>query len=279
MFIRLPETGWAGLGRTLKGRKWTLVCCVLGALIVVAGIFVVKAAYKRHEIAVHTHEVFQDPRVAALAQAAAEGEAARVRQLAKEGVNLNAHGHFDDRRLDNITVLEWAMFMQSPMGFEALLDAGANPEEPGIGNDPAILMAADAKDPVYLKILLAHGVDPSKLRNDQTPLQEALLNVDTDAPFYMLLQAGADPDVADSGGNTALISAAAGNRFKEVLALLKAGANPYAKNKGPGRATFQAFLRMTPADGYTEEGRQELAAIDAWLRAHHVPITSHFPRQ
>jgi ankyrin repeat protein len=215
-------------------------------------------------------KVFHDPRVVKLAKAVADGDSADIRQLAREGVDLNAHGNHD------INLLEWAIYHGSRKGFEALLDAGADPENPGLddpknpdaGDDPVILMAAWVKDPAYLRMLIDHGVDVSKPRGKggQTPLMASL---GPESPqFDMLLKAGADPNVRNVVGDTALIFAA--GDYSEALALLKAGADPRARNDAGN--TFQRYLRMQSPDTMTEQGKHELAEIDAWLRAHDVPI-------
>lgn len=212
------------------------------------------------------HKIFSNAAVADLAQAAADGDTSRIRQLTAQGVNVDTHGDND------VTPLAWAMLNKNPKGFEALLDAGADPAEPAVNGDPVILMAAMANDPAYIKILLAHHVDPSKPRgrSARTPLIAAVLNGNTDAPFKMLLAAGADPNQTDRTGDTALHVAATTGKYPQVLALLEAGANPRAMNAQ--HKTFQAYLHMTPEHLLTPAAKQQLEAIDAWLRAHGVPI-------
>jgi ankyrin repeat protein len=221
---------------------------------------------------VDPHKIFNSPGVAELAQAAADGDANRVRQLVAQGVNPDAHGDKD------VTPLAWAMLNKSTKGFAALLDAGANPEEPAVNGDPVILMAAMANDPAYLEILLAHHVDPSKRRgrSGRTPLIAAILNGNTGAPFKMLLAAGADPNRTDRMDDSALHIAATSGRYAQVLVLLDAGANPRLVNAQ--HKTFQAYLHMTPTHLLTPEAKQQLAAIDVWLRTHHVPVENAGPK-
>lgn len=215
---------------------------------------------------VDAHQVFSDTRVADLATAAVAGHAAQVRAAVAAGADINAHGD------KGVTPLEWAMLNRSPEAFRTLLDAGADPNEPAVGGDPVILMAAKANDPVYLKLLLAHHVDPSAARgrSDQTPLMAAILNANTDAPFKLLLAAGADPNVANRLGDTALHIAATGGTYAQVLALLEAGADPRARNRRGD--TFQVLLHLTPPDRLSPAAKQQLAGIDAWLRAHGVAV-------
>jgi ankyrin repeat protein len=207
---------------------------------------------------------FADPKLVQIAAAAARGDRARVHALAPT-VALSAHG---DR---NVTLLEWAVLHRSDEGLAALLDAGADPAEPGIGGATVWHLAAMANDPAYLQTLIAHGGDlnaPHGLTH-ATPLAASLLNPDPRA-FDLLLRAHADPNRADRMGDTPLHVAAKVHKPACVLALLKAGADPTAKNT-TGH-TFQAFLHMAPAGGLNSQAQADHQAIDAWLREHHVAV-------
>jgi ankyrin repeat protein len=214
---------------------------------------------------VDAQQAFADPRVAELATAAVEGDAARVRALVQAGVDLDAHG---DKQ---VTPLQWALFNQSTRGMETLLDAGADPAEPGIDGDTAIHLAAMANDPKYLTLLLARAADPNA-RNGTTeapPLFSALKGR-RDAQFDALLAAGADPNTTDRVGNTALHQAAKYNDVRSALVLLRAGTDPAARNAQG--VTFQRYLFMTPERVLNAEAKRGREAIRDWLRAHDVPI-------
>jgi uncharacterized protein len=214
---------------------------------------------------VDARQAFSDPLVAELANAAVAGAAEQVRALARTGVNLDAHG---DKQ---VTPLQWALYSQSTRGMETLLDAGADPAEPGIGGDTVIHLAAMANNPKYLALLLARGADPNA-RNGITEaptLFSALLGRG-DVQFDALLAAGADPTATDRTGNTALHQSAKINDVRHALALLQAGADPRATNTQG--ATFQRYLFMTPERVLTVEARRGRELIRDWLRAHDVPI-------
>lgn len=210
-------------------------------------------------------QAFSDPQVAELATAAVAGDAARVRALAQAGVDLDAHG---DKQ---VTPLQWALFNQSTRGMETLLDAGADPAEPGIDGDTVVHLAAMAEDPKYLALLLARKADPD-VRNPKTgapPLFSALRG-GRDRQFDALLAAGADPDATDHAGNTALHQAAKTDDTQRVLALLQAGVDPSAKNAQ--NATFQRYLFMTPERVLSPQARRGRASIREWLQAHNIPV-------
>lgn len=207
----------------------------------------------------------EDVRSAELAAAAADGDAARVRELVRQGADPNAHG---DR---GVTPLQFALLARNADGMRALLDAGADPNLPGIGGATAVHTAAIADDPGYLHLLLDAGADPDARHGETgaTPLAAAA-GPRTDAQFRMLLDAGADPGSADRTGNTPLHAAAMINAGAHVLLLLEKGASPLAKNAQD--ATFQRYFFTTPADRLNDDARARREAVIAWLRAHDVPI-------
>ncbi|MGO1070851.1 ankyrin repeat domain-containing protein [Lysobacter sp. CA199] len=220
--------------------------------------------------AMDAKQAFPDPRSAELAQAVADGDAARVRTLVQAGADPDARG---DR---GVNLLQYAMLAQSPRGLQALLDSGADPSRPGMGGSTAVHGAAIANDPQYLTILLAHRADPNVAHAEtgETPLADAA------APRYQtqfdaLLKAGADPDRADRMGNTPLHQAAKLNASGQVLALLEAGADPRARNRQG--ASFQAFLFKIPADKLNPQARAEREAVVAWLEEHEVAVETGGP--
>lgn len=208
--------------------------------------------------------VFADPRVVELAEAVADGDAARVHALAA-GVDLSTRGD------KNVTLLQWAVLNRSLAGMKALLDAGADPTQPGMDNDTVVHMAAMANDAAYLSELLARGVNPN-VRNPESgagPLRAALMG-ERNEQFRALLAAGADPDLADRMGNTPLHVAGQINEPQRALDLLKAGADPMARNAQG--VTFQRYLFMTRAALLNAETRRSREAVEAWLSEHGIAL-------
>lgn len=210
--------------------------------------------------------VFADPRVAALAEAVADGDAGLIRTLAA-GVDLSTRGD------KNVTLLQWAVLNRSLAGMKALLDAGADPTQAGMDHDTVVHLAAMANDAAYLSELLARGVDPN-IRNAESgagPLRAALMG-ERDEQFRALLAAGADPDLADRMGNTPLHVAGQINEPQRALDLLNAGADPMARNAQG--VTFQRYLFMTRVALLNAETRRHREAVEAWLAAHDIPLES-----
>ena len=216
--------------------------------------------------AVDARIVFTDPRVAELAEAVADGDTLRIRDLAA-GVDLSTRGD------KHVTLLQWALLNRSFAGMKALLDAGAEPTQSGMDSDTVVHMAAMANDATYLTELLARGVNPN-VRNPESgagPLRAALMG-ERDEQFRALLAAGADPDLADRLGNTPLHVAGQINEPERALDLLNAGADPMARNAQG--VTFQRYLFMTRAALLNAETRRSREAVEAWLTTHQIPLES-----
>src|SRR3546814_9846870 len=85
-----------------------------------------------------------------------------------------------------------------------------------------------------------------------------------------LPKAGARLDTHDRSGTTPLHQAALVNDPASVLEFLEAGADPRATDRNG--ATFQDYLYDGDPAVLNAPTRKALEAIDAWLRAHGVPV-------
>ena len=202
---------------------------------------------------------FNDPAVVPLAEAVATGDVAGIRSLAPTA-DLSAHGK------DGVTLLEWAVWNERPESLAALLEAGADAAEPGMDQETVAHMAAMARDPKYLQVLIDRGapVDVVSARGGRTPVFRAVQGR-RDAQFDLLVKAGADLHRTDSMGNTLAHVAAGVNDAARVLRLLEAGVDPKAIN-ARGQ-TFQAALFSGSDARLNAEGRAARQKVRDWLTA------------
>lgn len=213
-------------------------------------------------------DVFEDPVVATLAEAIRVHDNANVRVLASRA-DLRACG---DR---NVTLLQWALLQRNADALGVLIEAGADPAQPGLDGDTVVHLATMAEDPVWLDTLLALSVNPNVVNahTGAVPLCEALMN-GRERQFHRLLATpGIDLDHADAGGNTPLHVAAMINAPARVLELLEAGADPGLRNRQG--ATFQRYLFKVRLDMMDVEGSRCWEDVLEWMVARQIPIDLH----
>jgi ankyrin repeat protein len=209
-------------------------------------------------------EIFPDQNAAFVADAMKNDDGAKVSQLVKAGANVNAVG------AEGRSLLEFAIWKDKPNSAAALINAGADLTHADNRGAQAIHYAAQADDATALDLLIAKKVDINTI-NAQTgdsPLMVAVLS-HTGPQIHTLIKAGANLNIAEPLGDTALFIAAEANA-SAVLELLNAGADPLAKNKRGD--TFQRYLNLQPAKTLSPDAARERAAINQWLEAHKIPV-------
>lgn len=185
---------------------------------------------RQREQSIHArtvNELYPDPKVVALAEAAASGDIDRIDQLVSEGVDVNYRGFKD------VTPLLYAL--QDIDGFARLLEHGADPNLLDANRQSPISRAAKMDDPQFLEAALRYGGDANMAvgtwhiadRNAwlQEPVLHSVLDLEAMDKIRMLLAAGADLDARDSWGDTALHQAADANQFDVMYFLLEQGAD------------------------------------------------------
>lgn len=109
-------------------------------------------------------------------------------------------------------------------------------------------------------------VDPASGRR---PIMTAMIAGRPDH-FRFLLESGAQPNLTDGAGNSALHVAALIGEPRFVLKLLKAGADPTLRD-AEGQ-TFQHYLFLPPAELLSPSKRRWLVAVSDWLDSHGFAI-------
>jgi ankyrin repeat protein len=161
--------------------------------------------------------------------------------------------------------------VQPSMSQDSPATADTDPNRPDARGETAVHRAAFSGDAARLSAVLAAGGDPD-VRNPQTgatPLVSALLSPNA-GQYRVLLEAGADPGIADRNGDTPLHVAARTNAGGAILDLLEAGASPTATNaRGDSFQPYYFGYRRSLLDA---DARATRARVAAWLRARGIPL-------
>ncbi|HYD36464.1 MAG TPA: ankyrin repeat domain-containing protein [Allosphingosinicella sp.] len=172
-------------------------------------------------------EVFEDPKVASLAEAACRGDGEAVKRAAAQGADVNYRG------LEGVSPLLWALSCESVEGMGALLQEGADPNAADDGGSTALYYAATYRNPELLRLLLKRGGNPNIVNaSGYTPLEAAvsyLSSTGSTVNFDVLIDAGADPFLRNANGDSIVEIAAYRNQYELVYRLLK---NGYDGDKG-----------------------------------------------
>ena len=158
-----------------------------------------------------------------VADAAERGDLEAVRQLLRDGADVNA------AQGDGMTALHWAAERGDGEMGEVLLYAGARVDAgTRIGHYTPLHLAARSAHAGMVELLLRAGSEPNARTTNSgaSPLHLAAAS-GTAQVIALLIDAGADLDGRESAwGQTPLVFAAAGNRLEAVRALLREGADP-----------------------------------------------------
>jgi uncharacterized protein len=157
-----------------------------------------------------------------VADAVMRGDSSRVRQLIKQGLDVNA------AQPDGMTALHWAAQRGDAGGAQMLMYAGARVDAvTRNGNYTPLHLAARSGRSAAVKALLAAGADVNAVTSTGavTALHFASSNGDA-ATVTALLDKGAPVDTREGAwGQTPLMWAASANRVAALDVLIKRGAN------------------------------------------------------
>jgi len=212
-----------------------------------------------------------NPELSALIDAVRRGDAAEIRRQLEQ-IPADSVGS------DGETLLTQAIRVGKVESVEALLQGGADPDLANARGDTAVHLAAFEGDPEVLAAVLENGgdVDAKNTKTGATALMQALLSRDADQ-YAVLLDAGADPNLADKNGDAPLHVAARTNHGAAILRLLEKGAMPEAKNARG--VTFQDYYFDYRSELLNERAKDERRKIVAWLKQHNVPLQAKVEAQ
>lgn len=176
------------------------------------------AACETKLVGMTAQQYFGDTLEARLALAAGQGDVEEVKRLVARGANVNATGD------KNLTPLGWALFQKNPAGMRALLEAGADPNQPVSPKKHLypVWVAAGLDNPELLKVLLEFKGDPNvRTRSaEYSALSRAARSLEN---VRLLVEAGADVNTADSLGHPFVVDAAALKEYDIVMYMLEKG--------------------------------------------------------
>lgn len=188
-----------------------------------------------------------DPNGWALQTAAAEGHYDIVQELINRGADVNACIH--NANFEAGTALQGACESGRSDLVSLLLEKGANPNA-GLGTDsPPIIAASQRGEARILEMLINAKADVDVFGGHDlsTPLINAAAYLPKES-LQLLLNAGADINLPDNDGDTALIVATARGDVEAVTFLLDNGADIMHHNKGDMNALQTAFAVAQQAD-------------------------------
>ena len=219
-----------------------------------------------------TAQVFADPLVAELANAARDGDLDRLGALLRSSANPGAVGQH------GMTVTHYALRARknAPQVMAVLLDAGADPVSMLVSGDnvPHYAVSRDSADPEVVKILFAHGISPNwfppdGVYHDLSMLQAAIMGHNLPV-IKLLVERGADLNYVDPFSGSALHYALTGTDFYMAAYLVDAGirldllnnTSPLIKNP---RARQETAIEYFCATEGGQRGQNPLPEIaDGW---------------
>ncbi len=151
-----------------------------------------------------------------VADAAMRGDAASVRELVKQGADVNA------AQGDGMTALHWAAENGQPEIAKLLVSAGADVKATTrIGAYTPLHLASRAGNAAMIRILLEAGSDPNRptTTGEATPLHFASASGNVDA-VAVLLESGADVNAREGAAEQTPLMWAAAKGYTEVVQTL-----------------------------------------------------------
>jgi ankyrin repeat protein len=227
-----------------------------------------------------TDKVFADPQLAQLANAAQDGDLARIQQLIQAGAPVKSVGD------EGMTVTHYALRARrnAPQVMELLLKAGADPVSL-LSNGktvPHYAVSRNNADPEVVKVLLAHGIGPNwfppkGVYHDRSMLQAAIMGNNLPV-IKLLVERGANIDYVDPFDGSALHYALDGTDFFMAAYLVDSGidlkllnsTSPEIKNP---RAIKQTAIEYFCATEGGKRGHNPLPEIAAGWRVFTAALT------
>jgi ankyrin repeat protein len=202
----------------------------------------------------------------ALLEAAFNNDAVAVSDALDKGADINAQNDL------KMSALNWAAFHGNVTLVTFLVNKGADINHPNDVRRTPLIEAVYKQRVTTVQTLLSLGADPDIRGNDDgTALRDAVnapsQNAEGIPILNMLLKAGANLNIGDASGRTALMRAASFKNGRMIEMLLKAGADPNLKDSDGLTALMHTILSVPVLEGCKEMMRLLiLAGADIHLR-------------
>ncbi|RKO75228.1 hypothetical protein C5E04_23540 [Pectobacterium parmentieri] len=163
-------------------------------------------------------ELFE-PSVVAVLQSIQKGDETAARHQLSQGLNLNIQGK------EGVTPLLWLIYeTQNKKAVRLALKLGVDPNYKDGFGDSAVNFVAGAKDPDWLHIILDAGGDPNAIGRRGQPAIFSAINEQRWADIKLLVEKGADLNLADQNKRNSALYAAYVNEYEIVYWLIEQGA-------------------------------------------------------
>ena len=165
------------------------------------------------KIAQHLHFLLEAGKLSALHGAVVLRDAARLQQLIRAGLDVNAQGSYQEW-----SPLHVAVLMDDPVAIKILLEAGAKTDVLDINHDYPTGMAAQWGHTNSLRTLIATTGLPPPDNHGTTLLHRAVSGDNTETVAYLLDRDDVTADVSDRRGATPLMFARSVTVAEQLLA-------------------------------------------------------------
>jgi hypothetical protein len=172
-----------------------------------------------------SEQVFRSKSEVDLARAAQVGDTRAVMDIVRQGTSAGSVGK------NGATPLWYAFTANKKAAFEKLLELGADPDAVDINGEPLLGDSIMVDKPDWMKVLLTHGANPDGVNTNTR--QPILFRAANDGRIHLmeaLLKAGADINIRNADGTTALTFASSSRQIETVKFLLQHGADPFLRN-------------------------------------------------
>ena len=162
---------------------------------------------------------YHDLKEKKLIKAVMTGDTTSIKQLAAQGVNLNAVGAYEN------TPLRTAIKVGQKTAMKTLLELGVSPNfKTPKGVSPAKVAVTFQKNPEFLTMLFEYGLNPN-LKSGGVPLIFFALTEGNWAQYDMLLAKGADINSRNENGSSLLLDLVMQLEYDRAKDILLKGAD------------------------------------------------------